>query len=220
KMKGYQFLTKVANSIKTQKGVYVHVNYDINGNVNYLDVLPFKKCRVSKEDDKDNAGKIYYKDWDAKQSGFNNKASKPMFYYPFNPDKRVIMDQRKADVKNDGIKDPQVENLVTSYRGQVFFLNLDEENVYPFAWLNPAYNDCDTEFRLGVYRNAGFRNGFLDKTILIANGLDEESAKGFSEDLKKWLGSENSSSVYMMAPTESTLPLEQIIHQITLKGGY
>lgn len=219
KMKGYQFLSKVAHSLKTHAGAFIHVNYDIEGNVNYLDVLPYKKCRKSKEDDFGYDGVIYYKDWE-KGNGNSFKKESEQWYYPFNNDISIITDQRKRDLKEKGIEDPNIEDLVKNYRGQVYFLNLDDDEVYPFAWIHPAYNDGDSEFRLGLYRNTGFRNGFLDKTILIPNGVDDESIEEFEQNVKGWLGSENSSSVFMFTPESIVDDPSKIFHTVTLKGSY
>lgn len=221
KMKGYHFLDKVANSLKTHKGAYIHVNYDFEGKVNYLDVLPYKKCRRSKEDDLGNNGLIYYKDWSkGQEKGFATKKENTQWFYPYNNDNKIILDQRKRDLKEANIKSPKDTDIITEYRGQVYFLTLEEDEIYPSAWINPAYNDADSEFRLSLYRNTGFRNGFLDKTIVIPNGLDEETSTELEEEMRKWLGSENSSSLFMFAPDTVVDDPSKIITVVSLKGSY
>lgn len=223
KINGYQFLDKVSNSLKTHRAAFIHVNYDMDGKVNYLDVLPYKKCRKSKEDDLDKEGLIYYKDWkESEKKGFSTaKSEKGLnWFYPYNPNNKIILDQRKRDIKERGIKEPKLEDLITEYRGQVYFLTLDDDEVYPTAWLHPAYNDCDSEFRLSLYRNSGFRNGFLDKTIVIPNGLDEETSEDLENEMRKWLGSENSSSLFMFSPDSPVENPEKLFTTITLKGSY
>lgn len=221
KMKGYHFLDKVANSLKTHKGAYIHVNYDFEGKVNYLDVLPYKKCRRSKEDDLGNNGLIYYKDWSkGQEKGFATKKENTKWFYPYNSDNKIILDQRKRDLKEANIKSPKDTDIITEYRGQVYFLTLEEDEIYPSAWINPAYNDADSEFRLSLYRNTGFRNGFLDKTIVIPNGLDEETSTELEEEMRKWLGSENSSSLFMFAPDTVVDDPSKIITVVSLKGSY
>lgn len=221
KIKGYNFLVSLANSLKTHRGAYVHVNYDIEGNVNYLDVLSFKKCRRSKEDDFGYDGVIYYKDWENNKSNVisGSKASEKWFY-PYSRDKSIIMDQRKRDIKESKIKEPTPQDLISEYRGQVFFLTLDPDEIYPYAWLNSVYNDADSEFRLSLYRNSGFRNGFLDKTILIPNGVDVESMDEFESEVKKWLGSENSSSVFLFTPDSQVDDPSKLFSVVSLKGSY
>lgn len=218
-IKGYQFLNMVAHSLKTQRGVFIHVNYDIDGNTNYLDVLPYKKCRVSKEDDKGNEGRVFYKNWE-KTEKFNAKKTDCKWFYPFNSDNEVILSQRERDARENKKSDFTIEDLVTDYRGQVFFLKLDYNEVYPFAWVDPVYNDADSEFRIALYRNGNLRNGFLDKTMIIPNGIDVESQEGFANDVKNWLGAENSSTVFLFTPDSQIDDPSKIIHTISLKGNY
>lgn len=215
---GYEFLELLANSISTHKGAFIHVNYDVEGNVNYLDVLKYKKCRISQEDDVDNKGKIYYKDWE-KKTGIGQKDD-VKFFYPFNSEISVINEQRLKDSQLKKSFEPNPEELIQNYRGQVFFFSLESDEVYPHAWLHSAYNDADSEFRLGVYRNSNYRTGFLNKTILITNGLDEESHEEFESTVQDWLGAENSGSVMVLNPSEQIPDPSNIIATVELKGTY
>lgn len=217
---GYGFLLNLANSIKTHAGAYIHVNYDIEGNVNYLSVLDYQKCRVSKGDAFGFSGKIYYKDW-SKARKFNlGGKNKDRWFYPFNNSKEAIMKQRIKDTKiNEG--DPgDMESLVENYRGQVFFLKLDDSDIYPHAWVHSAYNDADTEFRISLYRNSNFRSGFLNKTMIIPNGMDEETSKEFNKAVHGWLGAENSSSVFVFQPEGDIEDLDNVIKTVTLESSY
>lgn len=218
-LRGFDILDLIGNSLKTHKGVYVHVCYDIEGEVNSLDILDFKKCRRAKDDAFGSHGKIFYKDWSVKKSIVKrNKNGK--WFYPFTRDKAAIMSQMINDAKLAGVDPTDFDSLVRNYRGQVFFLNLDPHEVYPYAWIHSAYNDADTEYRISLYRNTNYRNGFLNKTILIPNGLDEETRKGFSGLVKSWLGAENSSSVCIITPKEELVDPENVIKVIELKGTY
>lgn len=218
---GYRLLDQIASSLKTHRGAFIHVNYDIEGNVNYLDVLDFKKCRISKEDSLGYPGKIFYRNWEKDSTKFDIKISKSdkkgdRWFYPFNPDNKIILSQRKNDVRKNG----EVEDLVEDYRGQVYFLNLDDKEVYPYAWVHPAYNDADNEYRIGLYRNTNLRNGFLGKTIVVANGVDKEDQSEFEESVKDWMGVENSGSVMVIAPEDMVDDPSKVIHTIELKSNY
>lgn len=214
---GYRLLDKIATSLKTHKGAFIHVNYDILGNVNYVDVLDYKRCRVSKEDSFGYKGKIFYRNWEKKKDKFSTKKDDggDRWFYPFNPDKKVIIDQMNKDKKGD-----DMESMVKDYRGQVFFLNLDDNEVYPYAWLHPAYNDADNEYRISLYRNSNLRSGFLGKTIVVANGIDREDSADFEESVKDWLGAENAGSVMVVTPSESVDDPSKILHTIELKSNY
>lgn len=220
KINGYRLLNKIANSVKTHKGAFIYVNYDVEGNVVAMDVLDFKKCRIGREDDKGNYGKIYYHNWE--NSGkkvftkTGNKAVK--WFYPFNSDIDIINDQRKNDAAERG--DTSIEGLVKNYRGQVYFLNLDENEIYPYAWVHPAYNDADNEYRISLYRNNNLRTGFLGKTIVVANGIDKEDKDDFEEAVKGWMGAENSSSVMVVTLEDTVDNPSSVIHTIELNSNY
>jgi len=215
-IKGYQFLNMVSNSIGTHRGVWVHVNYSINGDITTLDVLPYKKCRQAKEDSDGNLGKIYYGDW-SKKKKIDEKEDKTWFY-PFNRDNYLQQMLKDAELK--GIDPTDLEAVVKNYRGQVYFLNLDDFEVYPYAWVHSVYNDADTEYRYILYRNTNYRTGFIGKTMIIPNGLDEESRQEFDGAVKKWLGVENTSGVFVINPKEAFEDPSKVIHTISLKGTY
>lgn len=220
KLTGYKVLSLIANSIKTHRGAFIHVNYDIDGNVNYLDVLNYKKCRISKEDDLGYNGLIYYKDWNEKGKRFDRKDDKCKWFYPFNRNPTVIINQRIKDAKLNKKSPDDLEALVRNYRGQVYFLSLDDTEIYPYGWVHPVYNDADNEYRISLYRNSNLRTGFLGKTMIIPNGLDEESMNEFDAAVKGWLGAENSGSVFVMKPKEQVDNLENVIRTVELKSNY
>lgn len=217
RLKGYGFLQLVAHSLKTHRGAFIHVNYDIDGKVNYLDVLDYKKCRIAKEDSAGNPGKIYYQDWKTDKP-FDKSDSKCRWFYPFSKNRDVINDQRLNDAKER--KDTSIEGLVRSYRGQVYFLNLDPTEIYPYAWVHPAYNDADNEYRISLYRNTNLRTGFLNKTMVIVNGLDEELHEAFDEAVKGWMGAENTNNAFVYKTKETVDNVDNILKTIELKGTY
>lgn len=219
-MKGYQFLNKVAKSLSIHRGVYVHVNYDIDGNTNYLEVLPYKKVRKSKEDSDGFPGCYYYKDWADEGNAFSKTDSSCRWFYPFNRDVDIINAQRANDVKLKKREVEDITNLITDYRGQVFYLNLDDDQVYADAWIDSVYNDCDSEYRFSLYTNTNVRNGFLEKTVLVANGLDKETSEELVKDMKGWLGAENTSSLYLFVPEGEVDDPEKIFTSIPLKGNF
>lgn len=208
-------LQMVVNSMKTHKGAFIHLNYDVENNVNYFDVLDYKKCRISKEDMHGYSGNIIYKDWNQKTSNFGTSKKKDLFFYPYN----VL--NINAQRKKDSPKSKQVEDLIRNYRGQVLFLSLDSSNIYPYAWLSgQSVYDADSEFRLALYRNGSIRKGFQDKTMFIANGMDKETGLAFDTEVQKWLGAENAGSVFVFKTQEFLENPEKLIVPITLKSAY
>jgi len=212
-------LSMVTESLRTHRGVYIHLNYDIENKVNYFDVLDFKKCRVSKVDHLGYPGVIIYKDWSKKSSLFDLSKNKDVqWFYPFN--KKNINAQRLADVQNPK-KKVQTEELIRQYRGQVLFFSLDKTSIYPYAWLSgQAVYDADSEFRLALYRNNSIRKGFQDKTMFILNGFDNSTKKDFDKTSKEWLGAENAGSVFTFSTPEFVEDPNKLIVPVQLKSSY
>lgn len=220
-VKGYKITDIVrmaANDIAIQYGVWFHVGYGIgeDGKIkqNSIDVLPYPKCRKAKDDDDQRSGKIYFKDYSAK-SKFGGKKKDPKWFYPYNPDPKVVIEQIKADAG----KVEDLEEALKKYRGQVYYLNLTPQYVYALSRFDPVYNDADTEYRVGLYTNNETRSGFLGKTIVVLNGLDETQAIEEEKTIAKWLGAENSGNVHVIN-SERTEDLSQVIHIQQVKAQY
>ncbi|MGI9582657.1 hypothetical protein ACR1PO_15790 [Chryseobacterium sp. RRHN12] len=212
-------LLDVVSSLKTHKAVYIHLNYDIEGKVNYFDVLEYKKCRKVKEDDYGNEGIIVYKDWSKVEKRFSffseRKNKKSKWFYPYNPGS--IKNQREKDSPKSNIKDQ-----ISNYRGQVLYYSLDDKNKqYSHGWLNAqGMNDADSEFRMSLYHNNNIRLGFIDKTILITNGLDADSEEQFQKDFYGWLGTENAGGVYHINTPYQVENIKSTIAIETVKSSY
>lgn len=186
----YDFLTLQAGEISRHKGVYIHVNYDLEGKPSY-DVLQYEKCRISKEDDRDNRGKIYYQD-------YSQRNVKEKWFYPYNPDVAVVNAQRQKDCEILKISDPTPAQLIENYRGQVYFLTFDNSRVYPLAWIHAVRNDCESEYHISLMRNKQIKNGFQKSTVFLTNEMEKEEGDEMFDAIKKLSGSENSGNVAMI----------------------
>ena len=221
-------ISAASASISKQYGVYFRVKYGIDttkvmsdGNLAfktvYAEVLDYVLMAKSKEDDDNFDGKIYMLKDD--EGGMTGKDEDLKWFYPFNQDPKVIKYQMLNDCKLKGIKDPSIEDLVKNYRGQVFYLNLTPEYIYALPLADSVYNDLDTEFRISTYNNTQTRKGFLGKTLITkyedADGDDADEE--FDEELKTWLGSENSSTVFVVTvPQSVTVDLDKafVVNQL------
>lgn len=221
KKKNYKItdiIEMAARSIAKQKGAWFHITYGIiDGRIKpiAIDVLDYCKPRLSKEDTEENMGKIYVKDWDEK-SAFGNKENDKEWFYPFNPNEDVIMAQIKADNNGD---DSNLVEAIKNYRGQIYYLNLTPEYVYAVSTINAVYNDADTESRISIYANTQTREGFLGKTSVVTQGLDEEQEEQFKEDIQKFLGAENTGSVHYLN-VEQVDNLDNVLKFIQLKPQF
>lgn len=219
--KGYRttdILALAAKNLSYQNGVYFHVIYGINDEGNPfqkgIDVLNYTKCRKSKEDDEDYPGMILYKNWEKKES-FRAKKEETYKFYPYNPNTEIVIAQIKADA---GVKDEDefdIYEAIKHYRGQVYYLNLNPDQVYASSLLDSVYNDADTEYRIGLYNNSQARIGFLGKTIFLTQGLDEETSEEIKEDLAEFMGAAESANLYHL-DVEQSDDLDKVlkIHQL------
>lgn len=208
-----------SRSIANQGGVFFHVNYGIDkatGKLTQqvLDVLEYSRCRISEEDDEENRGKIYYKDYEKKKNTGVTKTDEKWFY-PYNPDVDVVLKQ----IKKDAGKDVELEEAIKKYRGQVYYMNLTPEFIYAVPPIDCVYNEADSEYRIILYTNMQVRSGFLGKTAVLTQGLADDQAEKIKNDILEWLGAENSDSVFYMDLVKAD-DLEKVLKIIQLKGQY
>ncbi len=123
---------------------------------------------------------------------------------------------RKRQSKSD------FKTQIRNYRGQVLYYSLDDKNKeYSHGWLNAqGMNDADSEFRMSLYHNNNIRLGFIDKTILITNGLDDDSEEQFQKDFYEWLGTENAGGVYHINTPFQVEDIKSTIAIETVQSSY
>ncbi len=156
--------------------------------------MPYKTVRRYKGDDDGNSGKFYVRDFEKSNLGNNRKNGR--WYWPFSQSQKVIKAQIAADAGVD-VSQLRLEDI-QSYRGQIYYFNATPEFDYALSRFDPVYNDLDTEYRIGVYANTQSRLGFLGKTIFIFNGLDEAEQKEKDEEVRQFLGAEESGNAYVL----------------------
>lgn len=212
----------IASDISEQNGCFIHVGYGFNDDAQIvpvqLDVLNYEKCRKQKEDDGGYSGKIYYNDYCQKKI-YGKKKADEKWYYPFNPNPDVVKAQILKDYGQPAETPEDFIEALKHYRGQVYYLNLTPQYEYALAPVDSVYNDADSEYRISLYTNMQVRSGFLGKTAVITQGLDEEKSDQIKKDILKWLGAENSDNVYHME-VENADNLDQVLKVIQLKGQY
>lgn len=210
----------VSEDISEQNGSFIWVGYGFDENINpisnKLDMLDYSNCRISKEDDNEYKGKIYYKDWQKRTMYANRNDDSSTWYYPYNPNPEVIIEQMKADArKGTGREDVTIEELVRHYRGQVFYLNMTRKYKYALSKFDSVVNDADSEFRFSLYVNREMRTGFLGKVIAILKGEDENDT--VKKDLATLLGAENVGSMLLLN-AESNDNINEILKIDQLKA--
>lgn len=209
-----------SRNIAKHKGCWFKVDYGIEFDGDNpvikpvsIDVIDYLKPRISKEDSDGNKGKVYISDWGENEVFKKNKDN---WFYPFNSNQDVILAQIKAD--NDGdVED--LEEAIKNYRGQIYYLNLTPEYIYSISPAHAVYNDCDTEYRMSAYSNEQTRSGFLGKTTVVTQGLEQEQEEQVKLDLQTFLGPEGSGNMYHLNVEQAT-SLEEVIKFVQLKPNF
>ncbi len=159
-----EFLFKVAHAYSRQNGVFIHINYNLDGKIISLDVLPYSHCRKGKKDDAKYIGKIaIYENWGGENGAV--KKDKIQRIDVYNP----IIDVITSQVNK--------VNGINNYKGQVMFFN-PEETDYPLAHIDPVMNDADSEYRSGNFKNLSLRKGFFGKKIVVTPPMVDGDLKG------------------------------------------
>jgi hypothetical protein len=179
----YDILKQCANSLSKNNGCYLHTDLTRDRKVKKVTPISFKFCRFVATDDDDYSPKIavcrnWLNETDRTTNKLNTNRNSIKEYNVFNLTENVFLSQ----VKNAGGFD--------KYKGQMYFMFLDNEFLYPLSPFDSVYLDLDTESQISIFKNNTIRNGFLDKTIVrLANQTSEEGEQ-FVEDLKRKLGAD------------------------------
>lgn len=155
------FAEQIAKELVDNRGVFIHVGYEINAEANIIPVnpkvLPFDWCRLGKEDSKRYSGKIHVK------SDWRDSKEEAAIFDVYNPIEKVIAEQIS---KAGGIE---------KYTGQIFYYNPDARSHYPLSRIDAVLGDCDSEAQSSVYKNQLLREGFFGKTMIITRPLVDDS---------------------------------------------
>lgn len=199
----------------------IHLNYKWDGE-SFIPtepvILPGEDVRVNKEDDRGYYSKIFVSNW--RENQIRNKDLD--WYYKYNPDTSVILEQIRNDAKDADIDldtDSGIEKALRNYRGQVRLLNYTGEFPYPVPMVDSSLPDMLSEYQISMYTQAQTTDGFMGKTVaFIRSGTSSEDEKK-EEDLIDWLGTEGSSGVYVI-PVKDVDDIDKIMKVVSLKGSY
>lgn len=220
-------ITRMASTdISRQNGVFFHIGQRLESGVliPVLDILEYTKTRIGKEDDNDFVSKYWFKDCSLEQRKSylsNKKTEEALWYYPYNNDKSVILEQIFNDYVDAGGEDAEADlaTMLPYYRGQVYYMNLTPEFKYALSPFDACYNDLDSEYRVSMFTNRNVRTGFLGKTYVVTSGLDEEENSTVEDDIVKWLGSENIGGTYHLA-LEAGADIEKVFKVGQVKAEF
>ena len=216
------FIKKLGEDYTKHKGFFVHVSYDLVTE-NYLrdgiDLtrskyvpikythIPYFQVRKQNEDDEDfTSTYVKCNDWSNYGNNKRKEDSLQSDYFSFNTNQNAI--------------ESQIRDCKGTFKGQIFFFN-ESDKTYPNSRIHSVINDCDSEFRISVFKNKNLKNGFYGKTIIgmpsgeyerlhddyMRGSLDESQLgfylqlkkdnDNFENEIQKFLGAENNGGVFV-----------------------
>tara|TARA_R110002020_G_scaffold98221_2_gene233946 strand:- start:467 stop:1657 length:1191 start_codon:yes stop_codon:yes gene_type:complete len=196
-----KFTSNIARSLSKQRGVFIHVGYNANYKPSSYKVLPYTHCRLGKKDDLQYNGKIGVSDkWEESKL----KKEDISFLNVFNPKEEVVRGQIEA------IKGETLIDKVKGYKGQILYVNLEDEYIYALSQIDAVMNDCDSEAQASVYKNRSLRKGFFGKQLVVTRplagsledyptpeeyNLAQSERENFKDTIKDFIGAENTGDV-------------------------
>ncbi len=195
-----KLLKKVAYDLARFRGAFIHVNYNLLGEITELTHVPFKHCRFGQKDSADYSGKVViYDNWDY-TNGNRLLKDKMQVVDIFNPDKEVIQYQIEKAEK------------ISLYKGQVFHLFLDEEYDYPTAQIDVAERDALSEYLMSLFKYNILENDFItDRHIFRHNEMQEPDLKKLKANLLGMKGARGQGKILMIEDNfDEDLPDGQI----------
>lgn len=212
----------ISYDLAEQGGCFIHVTKKLSEDGKKIEndqftILDYAKCRISKADDDENAGKVYFGDFSAGiKGGLGKKKKDYVEYLPYSNNQKVVRAQIESQYDGDG----DFVDAVKEFKGQVLYVNSTPRLIYALAPVDPVFNNCDTEYRISVYFNEQTRLGFMGKTAVIVNGgVDEDVRAQIEESVEGFLGVEGSSPLWLMQLTNAIENLDQVVKFIQIPNN-
>ncbi|WP_289622074.1 hypothetical protein, partial [Bacteroides congonensis] len=190
----------VCKDVADCKGLALHVNYNVFGEICELNFVPFENCRLLEEDNYGYVSKIaVHPDWTGKKTrkGKAIRVNKENVDYidVFNPRKEVVLSQIEA------------AGGLEYYKGQILWLSMDGKFVYPTGTADSVLTEMSTDEGLSNVKYRNVRCNFLPAGMMITKkgvnitGEENNSEKsnnedtGFSDTLVQLQGDANATKI-------------------------
>lgn len=192
--------TLVCKDVADCKGLALHVNYNVFGEICELNFVPFENCRLLEEDDYGYVSKIaVHPDWTGKKTrkgkAIRVEKKNVDFIDVFNPQKEVVLAQIEA------------AGGIEYYKGQIMWLSMDGKFVYPTGMADSVLTEMSTDEGLSNVKYRNVRCNFLPAGMMITKkgvnitGEENDGEKsnnedtGFSDTLVQLQGDANATKI-------------------------
>lgn len=220
-----KFTSQIARNISKQRGVFIHVKYNLNFKPDSYKVLPYNSCRLGKKDDNKYNGKIGVSDdWE----NANLRDTNVIFIDVFNNDEKVVENQINSQT-GDNLKEK-----LEQYKGQILYFNLDDEYIYALSQVDSVLKDCDSEAQASLYKNRSLRKGYMGQKAIVtkplADSIDDYDSKesyhialserdNFIKTFKDSMGAENQGGINLFEMQYENDSLDDLIKIIDIDSG-
>lgn len=153
------------------KGLAVHFNFNVFGEIIEIQEIPFETMRWKK----DFSRLVFCPDW-SKSGRFGD--NRKIEYFPFNPE------TVKDEIKEVGIE---------KYPGQVIYWIPKRKQIYTLARCDAALDDIQFQHESGIYKLRNVQNGYsANYVVFYPAALETELEKrGLISDTKSSRGGKN-----------------------------
>lgn len=131
----------ICSEKKTFKGIAIHVNYNLFGEIAEINGIPFEFVRVASDKD----GYYVHPAWEQNYNLFDKKVNEKIFYNKFNPENAL-----------NEIAEIGFEN----YKGQIFYFKEDKKSIYPLCKFDSVLDYSQYEAEASLYQLGNIQNGF------------------------------------------------------------
>lgn len=189
----------LAREYKKHNNAFLHVGYNLLGEINAIEAIPSKNVRVGKRDDSGYSGKyVMYNNWD----GADGKVDPASFQTVdrYNPNKEIV----QAQITKAG--------NIKKYKGQIVHIQKYLNEIYSLTDGDCVILDMIAEINAGEFKQKGTTDGFLNTKIMVTKPFNsDEDRRAFKNDLDSIRGAKNSNSVILLESPDATSELKENI---------
>lgn len=189
---------QVAREFSEQNNLFFHINYNALYQITSVELLPCTDARVGKSDSTGYSGKIVnYDNWDKSKGKKVEKKDFELFDV-FNPNPLII----EAQVEAAG--------GWNKYKGQVFHVTADFNDVYSLSDGNSVLYDMNAEFKASVFKESALRRGNFGTRLFITKPFNDDfERQDFEETIQDMLGVENTNGALVLEANNQSDNLEE-----------
>ena len=185
----------LAREYRKHNNAFLHVNYNLLGEISSIEAIPSKNVRVGKKDDTNYNGKyVIYPNWDGALGKIDPDAFQVVDR--FNPNKEIV----QAQITHAG--------GISKYKGQIVHIQKYMNEIYSLSDGDCVILDMLAEINSAEFKMKGTSDGFLNTKIMAVKPFNsDEERSAFKRDLDSLRGAKNANSIILLEAPDSSSDL-------------